>query len=246
VLPSAERENRIHMSLVDEQFDLEVLRGAVRYQRWLLSTFGSALSGTVLEAGPGIGNFTRWLGPSVDTVVAVEPDPEMSKAVLALGLPNVTVLDTTLENLAGTDERFDCVFLCNVLEHIEDDGGALRIAHSLVAPGGHICVVVPAHPRLFGSLDRRYGHLRRYRRDDVRAALQRSGLVDVTASYFNPVGALGWWAVCRAAQRPHLTPGSVWLSERLAVPLGRALERVGPPPFGQSVVAMGRKAAPPS
>ncbi|MDQ3946909.1 MAG: class I SAM-dependent methyltransferase [Actinomycetota bacterium] len=231
------------MSLVEERFDLEVLRGAVRYQRWLLSVFGSALSGRLLEVGPGIGNFTRWLAGSADTVVAVDPDQAMCRDVLALGQPNVRVLDTALENLAGADDSFDCVFLCNVLEHIHDDAEALRAAYSLVAPGGHVCIVVPAHPRLFGSLDRRYGHLRRYRRGDVRMALEATGFVDVSACYFNPVGAVGWFAVSRAAKRPHLTRTSVWLSEWLAVPLGRALRRVGPPPFGQSVVAMGRKPA---
>jgi SAM-dependent methyltransferase len=231
------------MSLLDERFDLEMLRGAVRYQRWVLSVFGSALSGKVLEVGPGIGNFTRWLAQSADTVVAVEPDPTMYREVLAQARPNLRVLDRTLEDLAGTGESFDCVFLCNVLEHIDDDGEALRVAHSLLGPGGHVCVVVPAHPQLFGSLDRRYGHLRRYRQGDVRAALEATGFIAVSASYFNPIGALGWFAVSRAARRRHLTRSSVLLSEWLAVPLGRALRRVGAPPFGQSVVAMGRKAA---
>ncbi|MGH9043046.1 MAG: class I SAM-dependent methyltransferase [Acidimicrobiia bacterium] len=230
------------MSVVDERFDLEVLRGAIRYQRWLLDAFGPALSGRVLEVGPGIGNFTRWLAERADTVVAVEPDPTMSRDVAALGRGNVQVLEQTIEDLAGSDESFDCVFLCNVLEHIDDDAAALKVAHSLLAPGGHACVVVPAHEWLLGSLDRRYGHLRRYRRDEVQGLLQASGFVDVSAAYFNPIGALGWYAVSRAAKRPHLTRRSVLLSERLAVPVGQALARLGPPPFGQSVVATGRKA----
>jgi SAM-dependent methyltransferase len=231
------------MTLLDERFDLETLRGAVRYQRWLLSVFGSALSGNVLEVGPGIGNFTRWLAQTASTVVAVEPDPLMCQSVLALGEPNVRVLETRFEDLAGTEELFDCVFLCNVLEHILDDGEALRIARSLLTPGGHVCVVVPAHPSLSGSLDHRYGHLRRYRQAEVLAALEGVGFSNVSASYFNPLGALGWLAVSRAAKRPHLTRSSVWLSEWVAVPLGRALQRLGPPPFGQSVVATGLKAA---
>jgi SAM-dependent methyltransferase len=231
------------MTLLDERFDLETLRGAVRYQRWLLSVFGSALSGNLLEVGPGIGNFTRWLAKTASTVVAVEPDPLMCQSVLALGEPNVRVLETTFEDLAGTEEQFDCVFLCNVLEHIVDDREALRIARSLLTPGGQVCVVVPAHPSLFGSLDHRYGHLRRYRQGEVLAALEGAGFRDVSASYFNPLGALGWLAVSRAAKRPHLTRSSVWLSEWVAVPLGRALQRLGPPPFGQSVVATGLQAA---
>jgi hypothetical protein len=42
-------------------------------------------------------------------------------------------------------------------------------------------------------------------------------------------------------RRRQLTPASVMLSERVAVPVGKALRRLGPPWFGQSVIAAGRR-----
>jgi hypothetical protein len=69
--------------------------------------------------------------------------------------------------------------------------------------------------------------------------MARAGLTGVKAQYFNPVGALGWLLVARILRRPHLSAASVRISERLAVPSGRGLQRLFRPPFGQSVLAVG-------
>lgn len=232
------------MTVLDERFDLELLREATRYQQWILSWFGPGLSGRVAEVGPGIGNFTRWIAERAEQVVAIEPEPAMCGDIKALDLPNVEVVCSMLEDLTGAETTFDSVFLCNVLEHIVDDAAALSAACRLARPGGAVCVVVPAHPTLFGSLDERYGHLRRYRRLQIQDLMRLAGLRDLRTAYFNPVGALGWLIVSRIGRRKHLSPGSVRLSERLAVPLGEQLQRLGPMPFGQSVVAIGRTAGP--
>jgi SAM-dependent methyltransferase len=229
------------VTVIDESFDLKILRGASSYQQWVLAWFEGALRGQIAEVGPGIGNFTRWLSEAADQVVAIEPEPIMCDEITALGLPNVTVVQGLIEDVAPEIPPSDAVFMCNVLEHIGDDEAAIASAHALLKPGGHICVVVPAHQLLYGTLDRRYGHLRRYRKRDIRRALESAGFVDVKAEYFNPVGALGWFLVVRVLRRPHLSEGSVTLSERVAVPAGKALRRLGRPPFGQSVVAIGRR-----
>lgn len=223
----------------DERLDLMLLSEAVRYQRWALSSFGSAPRGRVLEVGAGVGNFTRWLARTADLVVVAEPDASMASALAAAARDNVEVRAVPIEGLRGSGERFDAVVAINVLEHVEDDREAVRIAFELLDPGGRLCVFVPAHQALFGSLDRRYGHLRRYTRRETRALLEAVGFHVSRCRYFNPVGALGWWAVGRLARRKRLSRGSVWLSERIAVPVGRALERIGDPAFGQSVVAVG-------
>jgi SAM-dependent methyltransferase len=223
----------------DERLDLVLLGEAVRYQRWVMSEFGSAIRGEVLEVGAGVGNFTRWIARRATRVVVAEPDPGMAAEVADMSLPNVQVRTIPIEELEPASERFDSVVAINVLEHIEDDQRALRIARGLLRPGGRVCLFVPAHPSLFGSLDQRYGHLRRYTVRGAAALLRSAGFRVTRCRYFNPVGALGWWLVGRVARRTRLTRSSVVLSERIAVPIGRALERVGAPPFGQSVIAVG-------
>jgi SAM-dependent methyltransferase len=223
----------------DERLDLVLLGEAVRYQRWVMSAFGSAIRGEVLEVGAGVGNFTRWIEGRATRVVVAEPDPGMAAEIADMALPNVQVRTLPIEELEPSSERFDSVVAINVLEHIEDDQRALRIAKGLLKSGGRLCLFVPAHPSLFGSLDERYGHLRRYTVRGTAALLRSAGFRVARCRYFNPVGALGWWLVGRVARRGRLSRSSIVLSERVAVPLGRALERVGSPPFGQSVIAVG-------
>jgi SAM-dependent methyltransferase len=217
----------------DERWDLTLLRSAVRYQRWVLESFKPWLRGRTLEVGAGNGNFTRFLVDLADQVVVAEPDPEGCAEIEAMELDRVYVHCAPIEALSG--ETFESLVMLNVLEHIEDDAAALEAAKELLAPGGALCMLVPAHPALYGTLDRRYDHFRRYKRDEVDRALRDAGFDVKFCRYFNPLGAIGWWFVARAFRRPSLPRNAVRLSEMLGVPLGR---RFHAPRFGQSVIAV--------
>src|SRR5207247_6373263 len=62
---------------------------------------------------------------------------------------------------------FDTILCLDVLEHLEDDQSALRHFFTLAGAGGHVLLTVPAHPSLYGTMDRASGHFRRYRRQDL-------------------------------------------------------------------------------
>ena len=159
-------------------------------------------------------------------------------------LPAVGVANGLIDDLREPAGSFDAAVLINVLEHIEDDVGALRSVHDRLAPEGRVCVLVPAHPMLYGSLDARYRHFRRYTRSELGRKLKMAGFEPTILRYFNPVGAAGWFLVGRVVRPARLSPSSVRLTEKIAVPVGRLLERLGGPPFGQSVVAVGRRIGP--
>ena len=59
----------------------------------------------------------------------------------------------------------------NVLEHIEDDLGALRNIYSALSPGGRAIVLVPCGQEISGQLDVILGHYRRYSTAQLRAAI---------------------------------------------------------------------------
>ena len=71
---------------------------------------------------------------------------------------------------------FDLVGLFDVVEHVEDDAGLLRLASRLASPGAWILVTVPADPRLWTNLDVYAGHFRRYRREDLERLFERAKL----------------------------------------------------------------------
>jgi SAM-dependent methyltransferase len=71
--------------------------------------------------------------------------------------------------------KFDYVLALEVLEHIEDDLGALHHWASLLKPNGTLIVSVPAHPRLWNASDVWAGHFRRYQRERLRQLLEDAG-----------------------------------------------------------------------
>jgi SAM-dependent methyltransferase len=131
--------------------------------------------GTFLEAGAGTGHMTRiflergFTGASHDL-------GESSRAAMRrnlAGFPGRMLVVDALDELP--DESFDYLFAFEVLEHIEDDEGALREWAKKLRPGGRLLVSVPAHARKFGRSDDMVGHVRRYERKGMERLMTISG-----------------------------------------------------------------------
>jgi SAM-dependent methyltransferase len=223
-----------------EKLDLDVLGDAVGYQQWVIDSFGPELNGNVLEIGAGTGNFTRQLATRVEQLTALEPDVSLFRSLAALQLRGVKVVHGSIESYRPGD-RFDSVLMINVLEHIGDDIDALRTVRSWLAQRGWIFVFVPAHPALFGSLDDKYRHVRRYSERELRRALSSAGFRTGWVRHMNALGALGWFVVGRILRVQSISIRTVALNERFIVPVGRRIERVIRPPFGQSLIAGARR-----
>jgi SAM-dependent methyltransferase len=144
---------------------------------------------SVLEIGAGVGAVGSLLAARY-RYVGLEPDPESYEAARRQVGSKGTVLCVREEDY-DTGERFDLVCAFEVLEHIEDDVAALRRWRRRTATDGSLIVSVPAGRDRFGSSDARQGHVRRYDRDDLVAALTGAGFVDVQALVYGfPIGYL--------------------------------------------------------
>jgi len=192
------------------------------------------LRGRVLDAGAGVGTHTARLVGLVDDVVALEPSPQLA-GLLRRHVPGANVVEGDAWSVDGP---FDAIVCFNVLEHIADDAAVFARFGELLAPGGTLCVIVPAHPWLFGQLDRSFGHERRYTSDDLRRKLTDARLEVTTIRHVNPVGALGWLVQGRLLRRNSLPHGGLRLYDRL-VPLLRAFD-VLPLPVGLSLWAVAK------
>ncbi len=132
--------------------------------------------GRILEIGCGKGAVGQRLA-EFGSYTAVELD-DRSRAEAA---HNIGPAGRVLASLDALDdsERFDLVCAFEVLEHIEDDRGALAKWVSLLAPGGTLMLSVPAHAERFGPADRWAGHFRRYERAQLEGLATECGLHDV-------------------------------------------------------------------
>jgi SAM-dependent methyltransferase len=212
------------------------------YSRWLVDRARPYLGRRVLDVGAGIGSFSEMIAEGRELLVALEPDQEFARRLRdRLGdRSNVLVVAGSVGDLPAELPPLDSALCFNVLEHIADDAGALASLRARLTPGGHLLLLTPAHPFLFGSLDRELHHERRYRRRELGRLLAGAGFELEQLRYVNPLGGLGWLVCSRLLRRPILPRGPLRAYDRL-VPLMRALDGLRLP-FGLSVWAVARAA----
>lgn len=213
---------------------------ADNYNTWLFERSRPYLGPSVLDVGAGVGTFTALAAPGRDRVLAAEPDPEFAQLLQQrfAAVPNVEVLETEAADIT-IGEPVDSILCFNVLEHIPDDASALRRFGDMLVPGGRLLLLVPAHPLLFGAIDRAVGHERRYRKKSLAALLAGAGFEIEDVRHVNPVGALGWLVSGRVLGSADIPSAPLGLYDRL-VPLLRKFDRLRTP-FGLSLWAVARK-----
>jgi len=105
--------------------------------------------------------------------------------------------------LPFADDTFDRVICAEVLEHIPDDRGAMAEIARVLKPGGTAAVTVPRFwPELVcWALSDEYhlvpgGHVRIYRRADLRRRLRVAGLHPTGVGLAHGLHTPYWWLKC--------------------------------------------------
>ncbi len=225
---------------------LDAMSAAPRYNAWQIEVLRPWIGRRILEIGSGIGNMTRELRAlNPELLVATDLDPAYRQRLAAQypadPVVRVESVELPLPDIAERfrAERFDTAIALNVVEHIEDDFGAVRSMAEAVMPGGHVLVLVPALQSIYGAMDEALGHYRRYDKARLRSVLESAGLDVAMLVWFNRAGVLGWWWRGKVRGRADIPASSARMFDRL-VPLLRH-ERLLPLPFGQSVIGVGHR-----
>jgi SAM-dependent methyltransferase len=227
------------MEMDAQDFWLDRLGVAKRFNAWVFSRFRRHLGRNVLEVGCGSGNFTTLIAAEGYAVTGCDlhaPYVEIARDRLeAYPRARVVCADATQ---AEFDGGYDTVVLLDVLEHIEDDVGFLTRLRATLRPGGRIILKVPAYQWLFCGMDAAIGHYRRYDRTSLRETLRAGGFDVVEQRYFNVFAVLGWFLNGKLLKRT--TPPAEQLAafERL-VPFFRFFEAATRIPAGISLIAVG-------
>ncbi len=225
---------------------LNNLTGTPQYLSWLARKVRPYVGDEVLEIGAGIGNIAgRLIGKRV-LYMAAEKDPLHLHALRNrfLRTPNVVVrrIDpVAAEDFSGLENSFDTVLCLNVLEYIEDPAAALARMGAALKPNGVLIALVPHGPGLYGTLDRRLGHRRRYTAAEARQLLESQGFTVEAASSFNKAGTLPWWAYSKLLGSKSISKVVLKIFDK-SVWLWRRFDGLLPWP-GLSLMAVGRKRA---
>lgn len=185
---------RIYEQMQAVEDDHWWFRGRRQVIAAMLGGVAAGPSGRVLDAGCGsggnLGTYTRF-----GDVLGVDMDTNALGHALGRGYRAVGM--ASLGALAFRDAAFDLVCATDVIEHVEDDGGALREFLRVTAPGGRLLVTVPAYRWLWSDSDVQLGHHRRYTAPQVEQRCREAGWRVRRTSYFNtvllpPIAAVRW------------------------------------------------------
>jgi SAM-dependent methyltransferase len=220
------------------------LARAPRFNAWMADTIRPFCGKRVLEIGSGTGNLTRRLVPR-DAYVASDINPLYLQTLQSLTLDrpylDVTLTDVTKgETFPRVEGGFDTVVCLNVVEHVDDDVGALRNIRGALAPDGRAIILVPNGPKILGTLDEVLGHRRRYTEPELRRVAAEAGLEVEQILRFNRVGWPAWWLNGKLLRKR--TFGLLQIKVlNLLTPLFRIIDRALPfPPL--SLIAIARPA----
>ena len=202
----------------------------------------------ILDAGCGSGRNMVELARH-GTVTGVELSH--TSVLLARERGTGEVIEGSVLDMPFAADSFDLAASLDVIEHLEDDLGALREMRRTVTPGGSLLVTVPAYPWLWSGHDEINHHHRRYTRRSLERVAVQAGWEQVRTTYFNSL-LLPAAIILRVLDRlsTKTTESSLdlwvpprpfnWLLERPLALEGAMIARGGRIPGGLSLLAVFR------
>jgi SAM-dependent methyltransferase len=218
--------------------NLEIMEYAVNYNTFLLGLVTARVSAdyAILDFGAGTGVVARPLAAIGYQVSCVERDPDLRARLARAGLAAHAGVDEI------PPESVDFIYAINVLEHIRDDNLTVAALRTRLKPGGRLLVFVPAFPLLYSTMDRKVGHVRRYRHGQLVGVLRAAGLQVEHSSHHD---CLGFFAALLykliGGDSGGFDRRPLVAYDRYVFPLSRRLDRWLGMWFGKNLVAVARR-----
>lgn len=130
-----------------------------KFNTWPLVQSLLATGGRRLEVAPGL----RPRLPIVGTQFVDISAP----ALATLRSRGAEVVQAQVSCLPFADQTFDLVCALDIIEHVDDDGGALAEISRVTRPGGTVLISTPLHAARWTAFDEFVGHKRRYQPEQL-------------------------------------------------------------------------------
>jgi SAM-dependent methyltransferase len=223
--------------------ELDVFAHAQNWKRYYGAALKPYLRGVVAEVGAGIGATSAALCDGMqDLWICLEPDAGLlARARREFALPSCCRFVSGTSSALAPSGSADAILYIDTLEHIEDDRGELLRAMQVLAPGGHLLIVAPAHPYLSNPFDAAVGHLRRYQKASL-LALVPDGFEVIRLCYLDSAGFFVSLANRLLLRQAHALHAQIQFWDRALVPLSRVVDPLLGYRFGKSVLGIFRRA----
>jgi SAM-dependent methyltransferase len=188
-----------------------------RFNTWPLVQSLLPASGLRLEVAPGL----RPRLPIEGTRFVDISEPALTRLSERGGL--VTLGEVTA--LPFADSAFDLVCALDIIEHVDDEDGALSELSRVAKSGGSLLLSTPLHPSRWTPFDDFVGHKRRYEPPRLLVKLAEHNLVVESSAVFGmqPKSSflldLGMWWLTHHRER------AMWWYNRAFMPLGLRFQK---------------------
>ena len=188
-----------------------------RFNTWPLVQSSLPASGLRLEVAPGL----RPRLPIEGTQFVDISAPALR--LLSERGGRVTLAEVTA--LPFAEASFDLVCALDIIEHVEDDDGALSEIARVAKPGGMLMISTPLHPSRWTSFDDFVGHKRRYETPNLLQKLTQQHLTIERSAVFGMQPRSSrlldwgmWWMT-------HQRERAMWWYNRAFMPLGLRFQK---------------------
>lgn len=180
---------------------LSVIAKADRFNQWMYETINPYLKGDVLELGSGIGNISKYLIKAGYNISLSDYDHTYCAYLKThyqhfQNVKNILSIDLQSpefhQQYSNLKEKFDTVYLLNVIEHLSDDDTAIKNCKYLLKQGGRLIILAPSYQWLYCRFDKELGHYRRYTNEKMRLLAKENQMPIIHSQYFNCLGIAGW------------------------------------------------------
>lgn len=225
-----------------EEYTLKVVQQAGNYNEWLFSLISQYLRGDILEIGAGIGNFTGLLAKK-GKLTTIDCDHHYLKMLKKKFNQKVSIGYGDIAQgryFFKKGRKFDCIVCMNVLEHIKYDGKAIKNIKNLLKNKGRLLLLTPASPVIYGALDKKLKHFRRYSKKKLKVILESNGLKLKLIRFINILGWWGWLVHSKILNNEKLSQNELKIFEIISRPV-LYLEKYIELPVGLSLLVVAEK-----
>lgn len=224
--------------------DLEAMSLATNYHAWIVEEFKSFLGHNVAEVGAGTGNFTSLLiKENIEHLCAFEPSANMYSVLEERfkGKQKIEISNHFLNEVGHNYECcFDSILYVNVLEHIKEHEQELSLVRNSLKEGGYFLGFVPALSWLYSDLDKKLGHVRRYKKPDLVRLVEQARFKIIKVKYFDLAGILPWF-IFFVLLKSSIAGAQVSLYDKAVVPIMKRIEGLITPPLGKNLLVVAQK-----
>lgn len=212
------------------------------YNRWIFKQYKDHVGNSIMDIGCGYGTFVNFIKDK-KRIFLLETSSKMIGMLKHKfrDYKNIKVIRHDLSKSrphiikGGSISSAICL---NVMEHVKNDELMIKNIRQCLRTKGKLILYVPALKVLYGTLDIKLGHYRRYDKRQLENMLKHNGFRIIKSRYMNFLGFFSWFLYSRILKRGKVKEKRIMFYDKWLIPLISKFEDFVNPHFGQSLLVI--------